>query len=128
MTCRCGDGMSGRLVYLRECNDCDIEQRLHMDRGELDDARHMCTQLLKYDLLVETATMLLAGKWHIMLFFCSACVFLTILTLILSLLLSRSPPLLFFLSLVGSVALYPHAHTYICTHGIELITFNYPLC
>jgi tetratricopeptide repeat protein 21B len=31
-----------------------------MDREELDNARQMCTQLLKYDLLVETATMLLA--------------------------------------------------------------------
>lgn len=34
--------------------------RLHMDRGELEDARHMCTRLLKFDLQVETATMLLA--------------------------------------------------------------------
>jgi len=34
--------------------------RLHMDRDELEDARHMCTQLVKFDLKVETATMMLA--------------------------------------------------------------------
>uniref|UniRef100_A0A6U5AVN5 Uncharacterized protein n=1 Tax=Hemiselmis andersenii TaxID=464988 RepID=A0A6U5AVN5_HEMAN len=34
--------------------------RLHLDRDELEDARHLCTQMFKHDLQVETATMLLA--------------------------------------------------------------------